>query len=70
MLIILGDFFDPQDNCTFLLLRYVHRAYELIDDFHFLHPLSVYPYGRADVNLVYKAIQNFGRQFGNFGIAF
>lgn len=65
VLIILGDF-CPQGN--FLLLRYIHRAYQFIDNLYFLYSLSVYPLRSSNVNLIYKTIQNFGRQFLYFRI--
>ena len=65
VLIILGDF-CPQGN--FLLLRYIHRAYQFIDNLYFLYSLSVYPLRSSNVNLIYKTIQNFGRQFLYIGI--
>ena len=55
--IVLGDFlYYPQGNHTFLLLRYIHRAYKFVDNLHVLFPLSVYSRRCAYEYLVYKAI--------------
>ena len=54
-----GFLFSPR--IILLLLRYIYRAYQFIDNLYFLHSLPIYPFRLADVYLIYKAIQNFGR---------
>ena len=69
VLIILGGFlFSPR---TFLLLpRYIYRTYQLVNNPYVLHSLPFYSFRLADIYLIHKAVQNFGREFGYFGIAF
>ena len=69
VLIVLGDF-SPQGNFYFLLLRYIYRAYQFIYNSYVLYSLLAYSFRFADVYLIYKTIQNFWRQFDNFGITF
>ena len=61
VLIVLGDFYSPQGNFLFLLLRYIHRTYQFIDNPYVLYPLTVYSFRLADVYLIYKTVQKFRR---------
>lgn len=54
MLIILGDFYSPQGNFYFLLLRYIYRSYQFIDNSYVLYSLPVYSIRLADAYLIYK----------------
>lgn len=47
VIIVLGDF-SPQGNFYFLLLRYIYRAYQFIDNSYVLYSLPAYSFRFAD----------------------
>lgn len=47
VIIVLGDF-SPQANFYFLLLRYIYRAYQFIDNSYVLYSLPAYSFRFAD----------------------